>query len=192
MNYYEILGIYNITNNEEEIKFRSMLLGIIIDKYFNNDKKLTNEELIKDLADYYVKTFYNDIKKSMDIIAVGDNTEEETKALVKNLTLSHTMSALRQITGLDTNIIPENYPNLNTEDFKNIKFPKENLKGIVMNNYLLARTKLKNQNSKQEYDKHLKEARTMQAYNDEEVYRVVNEGRFKTYYSNDNNSKVMF
>lgn len=192
MNYYEILGIYNITNNEEEIKFRSMLLGIIIDKYFNNDKKLTNEELIKDLADYYVNTFYNDIKKSMDIIAVGDNTEEETKALVKNLTLSHTMSALRQITGLDTNIIPENYPNLNKEDFKNIKFPKENLKGIVMNNYLLARTKLKNQNSKQEYDKHLKEARTMQAYNDEEVYRVVNEGRFKTYYSNDNNSKVIF
>ena len=128
----------------------------------------------------------------MDIIVVGDNTEEETKALVKNLTLSHTMSALRQITGLDTNIIPENYPNLNKEDFRDIKFPEENLKGIVMNNYLLASTKLKNQNSKQEYDKHLKEARTMQAYNDEEVYRVVNEGRFKTYYSNDNNSKVMF
>ena len=192
MNYYEILGIYNITNNEEEIDLRSRLLKDIIKKYFNNDKKLTNEKLIEDLMRYYINTFCNDIKKSMDIIAVGDNTEEETKALVKNLTLSHTMSALRQITGLDTNIIPENYPNLNTEDFRDIKFPEENLKGTVMNNYILASTKLNNQKSKQEYDKHLKEARIMQAYEDEEVYRVVNEGRFKTYYSNDNNSKVIF
>lgn len=194
MNYYEILGISNITGDEDEIQLRSYLLGKIINKYFNNDEMLTNEHLILELMGFYVKRFNNEFKESMDIIAVGDNTEEENNSLLKSLVFSHTMSALRQITGLDTGILPEKYPNLTKEDLKAAvsQFDNPELKGIVMKNYLMARTKLENQNSKQEYDKHLREAMEEDSLADEEVFKVVNEGRFRTFYSGDNNGKIIF
>lgn len=194
MNYYEILGISNITGDEDEIQLRSYLLGKIINKYFNNDEMLTNKHLKLDLMKYYIETFYKDIYRSMDIIAVGDNTKEENKTLAKSLALSHTMSALRQISGLDTSILPEKYPNLTKENLIEMVLPIDNpeFKGIVMSNYLKASTKLQNKNSKQEYDKHLREAMEEDSLADEEVFKVVNEGRFRTFYPGDNNGEIIF
>lgn len=178
MNYYEVLGIYDTKVSKDVIYNHANQLGRICNRYFNNnDYDLTDRHLRLDLTKYYIESFYNAIYSNIDLIVNGNISEEEKKAYAKDLAISHTISALKQISGLDVCIIPKEYPHMDEIDVLSMQLEyNRGFRKNVYNNYMEASRKLKSIESRKEFDIELEEAYAQleDRINEDKLFDMVN------------------
>lgn len=177
MNYYEIIGIYDTKASPKVIEMHANQLGKILNRHFKNDEELTDRHLRLDLTKYYIDSFYSAIDNNIDLIAKENLSEEEKKAYAKSLAISHTISALKQITGEDTTIIPKEYPYMDEIDVLSMQLEyNSDFRKNVYNNYSKASGKLKNPESRKEFDEELALAKLEieDRINEDKLFDMVN------------------